>query len=119
MQDDAVAVDALAGGPARLDPAYGAEGLEEHPLELGQLHHVARGVANRREVPDLRHHDEALVPRVALRDRPEDVDVLDRREPLEVEVLEAVQLQALRHHRVGVAEERLLRVAARREPGGR
>ncbi len=53
-----------------------------------------------------------------LRDRPEDVDVLDRREPLEVEVLEAVQLQALRHHRVGVAEEAPPPRSPRRGPGG-
>ena len=114
MQDDPVAVDALAGRPARLDAADGAERLEQHPLELGQLHHVAGGVADGREVAHLRHHEEALVARVALRDRPEQVDVLDRGEPLEVEVLQPVQLQALRHHRVGVAEERLLGVAPAR-----
>ena len=91
---------------------------QQHALELGQLHHVPGGVAHGREVADLGHHEEPLVARVALRDRPEEVDVLDRRQALEVEVLQPVQLQALRHHRVRVAEEGLLRVARRPGPGG-
>ena len=111
MQDDPVAVDALAGRTARLEAPDRAQRLQQHPLELGQLHHAPGAVADGSEVAHLGHHEEALVPGVALRDRPEDVDVLDRGEPLEVEVLQPVQLQALGHHGVGVAEEGLLRVA--------
>ncbi len=112
VQDHAVAVEALARRPARLDAADGAQRLEEHALELGQLDHVPRGVAHRRQVAHLGHHEEPLVPRVALRHGAEEVDVVHRRQPLDVEVLQPVQLQALRHHGVRVAEEGLFRVAS-------
>ena len=105
------------GGRRAWTRADRAERLEQHPLELGQLHDAPGGVAHRRQVAHLGDHEEPLVPRVALRDRPEEVDVLDRRQPLEVEVLQPVQLQALGHHRVGVAEEGLLRVARRPAAG--
>ena len=113
VQDHTVAVETLAGRPARLHAADRPQRLEEHPLELGQLDHVPRGAAHRREVADLRHDEEPLVARVALGHGPEEVHVVPRRQPLEVEVLQPVQLQPLRHHGVRVAEEGLLGVAPR------
>ncbi len=113
VQDHPVAVEALAGRPARLDAADGAQRLEEHALELGQLDHVPRRAAHRGEVADLGHDEEPLVARVALGHRAEEVHVVHGGQALDVEVPQPLQLQALRHHGVHVPEGGLLRVAPR------
>ncbi len=73
-------------GPARLGPAQPGDRLHEHALELGQPDDAPVVVADGRQVAHLGDGEEALVARVVARDAVKDVHVLDRRQPLDVEV---------------------------------
>ena len=62
----------------------------------------------RRQVAHLGEGEEALVLRVLAGHAAEEVDVLGRREPLDVEALEAPEVEPLADHRVEAAVELVL-----------
>ena len=108
VEQQPVPVQALARRPARLDGAHRLERLAHHPLELGQRGDAAGLVADRREVAHLGERDQPLVARVRVRDGAEQVDVLRRGQPLEVELAQPPHVHPLGHHRVHAADGRVL-----------
>ena len=114
VEQQPVPVQALARRPARLDGAHRLERLAHHPLELGQRGDAAGLVADRREVAHLGERDQPLVARVRVRDGAEQVDVLRRGQPLEVELAQPPHVHPLGHHRVHAADGRVLGERRRR-----
>ena len=95
-------------GAARLEPAQPGERLHQHVLELRQLRQPAGLVAHRREVAHLGHREQALVARVLAGDAVEEVDLLGRRQAVEMEVPQPPELQPQGHHGVNAAIDLLL-----------
>ena len=114
VEQQPVPVQALARRAARLDRAHRLERLADHPLELGQRGDAAGLVADRREVAHLGERDQPLVARVLVRHRAEQVDVLGRGQPLEVELAQPPHVHPLGHHRVHAADGRDPRRTRRR-----
>ncbi len=113
VEQDAVPVEAALGRPLRLVEPDGRQRFGQHALEVRQLDHAARGVADRGQVAHLGEREQALVLRVLARDGAEEVDVLHRRQPLDLEVAQPPEVEPLAHHGVQAAVDALLGVSVR------
>ncbi len=100
VQQDPVRLEASVGCPLRLHPPDGPADLVDDPLDLGQAHQPPLVVSHRGEVADLGDGEQPLVVAVVAGRAVEQVDVLGRREMLQVEVVEPTELQAFGHHRM-------------------
>ena len=118
VEQDAVPQQALVGRAAELDGADGRHRLHEHPLQLGEVDDPAAVVGHRGEVAHLRYREQPLVVGVVVSDAVEEEDVLGRGEPLDGEVFEPPELEALGHHRVEAPVELLLVIALGRRSEG-
>jgi hypothetical protein len=116
VDEDPVPLEAVLGPAMGLEMTNRLERLEEHPFHLREADEPALGVEGGRQVAHLGEREEALVLRVLPRDALEEVDVLGRREPLDVEALEAPEVEALADHRVHRPVELLLDEAAVARP---
>ena len=116
VERDAVPQRPPARRSASLEAADPLEGLAEAALQLRQRGDPPLLVAHRRQVAYLGEREQALVLRVRVRDAAEHVDVLRRRKPLEVEVLQPPQLQSVPHHGVQPAEHLVLHKPLGRVP---
>ena len=111
-----------AGGAAGLEAADAGERLHQHVLELRELDDAAGVVAHGRQVAHLGEGEQPLVPRVLAGHAAEEVDLLGRRQALELEVREPPELEPQGHHGVDAAVDPVLAegVAARpADRGGR
>ncbi len=117
--DHPVLQEPLGGRAVRLEEPHGRQRLRQDPLHQRQPDDPPRGVARRGEVADLGEGEQPLVLGVVVRDPVEQVDVLDRLQPLEAEVLQPPELEALGDHRVHVAVQQLLAAAGPRHRCGR
>ena len=84
------------------------EGLGELAFQVRQRHDSFGVVEHRREVTHLGEGDQPLVTCVLAGHRVEQVHVLDRRQPVDLEVLQAPQVVALAEHGVQPAEAAVL-----------
>ena len=102
----------LVRRPLRLVDPHPSERLVEDALQFGKLDDVAGHIADRREIADLGHGEEALVLGIRFRDAPVEVEVVRRRQPRQIELREPRELESLEQHRVRAAEAALLAPAA-------
>ncbi len=106
VEQNPVPLQPLGGGAAGLEAADAGERLHEHVLELGKLGDPAAGIrggTHGRQVAHLGHGEEALVAGVLQRHAVEEIDPLGRGQAVEMEVLEAPELQAQGQHGVDAA----------------
>ena len=81
--------------------------LHEHALEMGQRDETPGGIAHRGGVTHLGHTEDPLVLPVRTGDAAEDVDVLHRGQPLQLELGQASEPQALGDHGVEAPVEQV------------
>ena len=93
------------GRPVRLEAADGAEHLVYDSFGLGEASEAALLVPNRCHVAHLGEGEQSLVPGVVAGLAVEHVHVLGARDPLDIELVEAPELESLRHHRVQVPDQ--------------
>ena len=98
-----VPLEPLPSGIGRLRLTDPVDAARQYALELRQRHQRTVRVAQRGEVPDLGHRDQALVGRLVDRHTVEDVRVLRRREACDLEVLETPEVEPAGDHRVEAA----------------
>ena len=77
-----------------------------------------RGVAYRRQVAHFGNGEQPFVFGIVPGDSPEKIDILDRWQPLDVEVLQTPELQALAHHGMHAAVKPFLPIAILRQAEG-
>ena len=116
VQKHAVPLQPAARLAVRLEAADSRERLDEHALELGQGDRTAVGVAHGGQITHLGQGEEPLVVRVGAAHTVEEVDILDRGQPVEREAREPGQAQSVRHRRVQAAQRLILDEPLRRGP---
>ena len=98
----------LSGRAMRLVAAHRRKRLLEHPLQVRKPDDLAGLVVRGRHVANLGEGKEPFVTGVGTRDPAEEVDVLDRIEPLDVELGEPAEIEPFGEHRMHVAVPAIL-----------
>jgi hypothetical protein len=104
-----VPLQALARGAAGLEVADAGQSLHQHVLQLGELDDAPPGVAHRSQVAHLGHGEQALVARVLAGHAVEEIDPVRGGEAVEMEALEAPELQPQGHQRMDAPIDAVLR----------
>ena len=100
VQEDAVPMQALLRSPAGLEKPDAGERLSEHALEVRELHDPPRFIAHRRDIANFRAGEQALIFGILPSDSVQQINIFDSGQPLDIEVAEPPQVEALPHHRV-------------------
>ena len=107
IEEYAVPVEALLGAAARLKQANRREGFHEHAFQMRQLHDAPGFIAHRSDVANLGSGEQALVLGIVAGHGVQEINVFDRGHAIDLEIAEAPEMQALPHHGMQAAEERI------------
>src|SRR5690242_12222986 len=101
---------------SRLNQPNAGQGFREHPLQMGQLHDVPGLVIHRSNVADFRNRKQAFILGIIACGAMEQIHILHRRQPLNLKVCQAPEMQASADHGMDSAVKLFLLIPAVAEP---
>ena len=93
-------MQALLRPPARLEKPDAGERLSEHALQVRELHDTPRFIAHRRDIANFHASEQALIFGILPSDSVQQINIFNSGQPLDIEVAEPPQVEALPHHRM-------------------
>ena len=105
IEEHAIPVQAFLRPPSRLKRTDGCQRFHEHALQMWQLHDASGFITHGSHIAHLGTCKQTFVFGIVAGNGMEEIDVFDGGQPIDLEIAEPPEVQALPHHGVQSAVE--------------